>query len=229
MDRMQFEPGAEGPDRIVMPAAPSAGPVPMPAGAPVRHVAASDEFETESLDRSRWIILNEDAEHQRMDKGCLVIDTQTGDFGRSREQWKNLVLQQAPPGDFTATVEVMIEPEKNFEQAFLIAWQDPDNYVKVTAEEHNGPKWFGTVELLGKNDSSPSPRRKTKKSFLRLRKKGDIWQCFVSNDGTSWEQVGADWEAKLKEPYQIGVGALSPGSGAHREARFERFEITRTP
>jgi hypothetical protein len=82
------------------------------------------------------------------------------------------------------------------------------------------------VELLGKNDSSPRAREKAKDSYLRLKKTGDIWQCLVSDDGSSWMQVGADWEAKLKEPYYIGVGALSPGSGAHRAARFERFEIT---
>jgi beta-xylosidase len=232
IDRIQFlENGTEPP--LLAVDGPTHVHRPFPSGAPPHLRAASDEFNATSLDRSRWMILGEDDQHWCLRNGALEIETQNGDLWTDRTDARNVFLQYAPEGDFAVECRLDFAPEANYEQAFLVIFQDQSNYLRLATVHADGPRLEVAREVNGRYESVTLENTVRKAVELRIVKTGTHYAFQVRDaaekDGNrqeaSWIPAGdgftADWP-QLK----IGLGAASPGSGAQRTARFQYFRLT---
>ncbi len=197
----------------------------MPGGAPEPREPRSDSFRGDKLDRTLWTVVDEVHDHWRLEPGRIVIKALDGDMWRRRCDYRNLFLQGPITGDFDVGVEVEARVQGNHEQAFLTAWQDASNYVRIGMVYADAPRFSAAIELNGiyeellvANDLGPAVR-------LRLVRRGDIWS-FLVGVGGRWTPIGHAREARLALP-RVGFGAISPGTKRHFEATFANFALTR--
>ncbi|MEI7634366.1 MAG: family 43 glycosylhydrolase [bacterium] len=226
IDRLAFTAdGAGGPDMLSVPGGPSYGLMNYPSGDSPFPFGTSDNFNSTTLDRTRWIIFNEESGYWRLANGQLSITTQEGDIYSSRADASNIFLQYAPPGGFSATVKVSFVPQANYEQAFLILWQDHKNYARFSTLCADGLKF----EIIRETNATPvtfqTPNSIGSPVYLRIDCGGSVMRFHASPDGSRWTQIGPDYPLTLLE-VKIGLGAIAPDSGAAREALFDDFRIT---
>lgn len=226
IDRLAFVPGPSGqPSLLTCPTGASSAPQPLPSGAvPMKRGGASIVAGNE-LDTSRWTIFNEDAKHWRVRDGELVIQTQLGDFYKQACDGKNVFLQYAPDGDFDVSARLNFTPTENHEQAFILVWQDPDNYVKLGTVYAWGLKLEAACEMSGKYDPTLEPNDMGSELTLRISKKGNVYTSYASPDGKTWKQIGEPYKSDIIAR-RVGFAAISPGSENEREAIFRSFEVT---
>jgi beta-xylosidase len=218
IDRFRFVDDGGGRPRLEV-AGPTRAPQRLPSGAPPFARGAGDDFQGATLDRSRWLVYNEDPTSWRLEKGALVIETQPGDIWEWKNGMKNIFLEYAPEGDFEAETDVAFEPHENFEQACLLLWQSQNDYVRFSTVHANGPKLEMAIEEGGRyrselvaNDFGPRLR-------LKLRVAGGRVSFHASKDGVTWKAVGPVYGTTFALP-KIGIGATATDSESRREARF---------
>jgi beta-xylosidase len=207
--------GVEGPS--LTPRAFPSGAAPFPRG-------RSDRFDDGELDRGRWTIFRENPEMWSIEESRLVIRTQDGDVHQRRSDLRNLFLQYAPEGDYTVTTKVSFSPQANYEQAFLMIWQDHNNFIRLSTAHIDSLQFDAAVEIAGEYSGTSVENPIGEEVYLRIVKRGQQYRCYASADGRRWGPVGGVLEARFTLP-KIGIGAASPASGEVREARFEFLEI----
>ncbi len=232
IDRIQFlENGTEPPLMAID------GPThvrrPFPSGAPSHLRAASDEFDTRSLDSSHWMILGEDDRHWRFRDGALEIDTQNGDLWTDRIDARNIFLQYAPEGDFALECRLDFAPEANYEQAFLVIFQDQSNFLRLGTVYADRPRLEAACEVNGRYESVTTANSLGTTLDLRIVRKGTRYQFYVRNAAEDAENLHESCWVPVGEGYtvdwpqvKVGLGAASPASGANRVARFQYFRLT---
>lgn len=197
----------------------------LPSGAVGPLAAANDEFDGKTINRERWTIVNEDPGAWRVGGGNLFITTQQGNAWQSRFDLRNLFLQTAQPGDFEAVTRVNFQVRQNFEQAFITAWGDHNNYIRLANVFDGGRRWQIIRELGGETFSEEYPNTIGDTVWMKLARHGRTYECSVSVDGKSWWPVGPPLAADFAE-VQVGIGAISPGSTRKAEASFEFFRFS---
>ncbi|MBK7405730.1 MAG: DUF1349 domain-containing protein [Phycisphaerales bacterium] len=197
----------------------------LPSGAQGPLAAGNDEFEGKTIDRDRWTIVNEDQGAWRMGGGNLFITPQQGNVWQSRFDIKNLFLQAVPPGDFEAATRVNFQVRQNFEQVFITAWQDHNNYIRLANVFDGGRRWQVIRELGGETFSEEYPNTIGDTVWMKIARHGRTYECSVSVDGRSWWPVGPPLSADFAE-VQAGIGAICPGSSRKSEASFEFFRFS---
>lgn len=140
---------------------------------------------------------------------------------------------------FDAEVRLAFEPKANRQSAGMIAYQDDHNYLLfgVTMREiHRNllPHIFWvqvTAEggfSLAKEEKLLWNKELPKSWYLRIRRKGDIWQAFYGTDGKGWEELGTPKQAKFKDPARLGMTAFHASRYiARTKAKFDLFRLTR--
>lgn len=196
-----------------------------PSGAPAPREPRSDAFGGDGLDRSLWTIVDERADHWRKEPGKVVITALDGDMWKQRCDYRNLFLQGPAAGDFDIDVEVEAALEGNYEQCFIIAWQDAGNYVRLGMVHADGPRFSTAIELNGIYEELITPNGLGSKVGLRLVRRGDLWS-FAVGAGGRWTPIGSSREARLALP-RIGFGAVAPGTKRPYTATFRNFAVTR--
>lgn len=228
IDRMRFV--RKGRSVRIAVDGPTHTPQPWPSGSPLFARGGSDDFrgsrgsKDKELDRSRWLVFNEVPGDWSIRDGRLVIRTGKGDVHGDKSDLTNLFLQYAPRGDFAASVKVTFDAKRNYEQAFLIAWQDHNNYVRFSTAHVGGRRLEMGVELGGEYRSALEPNDFGATVHMKLTRAGDVYGFQVSRDGRDWKTLGARHEASLVD-LKIGLGATSSISDRRPEASFERFVI----
>lgn len=224
IDRMRFMPDPNFGVRVEVDG-PTTLPQALPSGVSGAFAAASDEFNGPRLDRSRWSIVNGDPANWSLKNGKLVITTQPGGFWGERFDVKNLFLQHAAQGDFEIVTKTDFVVRQNFEQVSLIAWQDHNNYVRLSNVYAGGRRWQIVRELGGRPWSQEIPNTIGDEVWMRITRRGRTYSCAVSVDGRQWWPVGPPLAADFTE-VQVGLSAASPGSERRAEAAFEFFRIS---
>lgn len=195
-----------------------------PSGVVGPLAAASDEFNSSSLDRERWTIVNEDPGAWRLQNGKLVITTQDGDVWGSRFDLRNVFLQSPLPGDFEIVARVELRVQRNFDQAFLIIWGDHNNYIRLSHAYVGGRRWQIVRELNGEVYREEVPNTIGDNVWMKITKRGRSYQCEVSLAGQKWWPVGPPLAADFPE-IQVGLGAACPGAGRRIDAEFDFFRV----
>ncbi|NHM30637.1 DUF1349 domain-containing protein [Bacillus sp. C11] len=157
-------------------------------------------------------------------KGFLTITTQDSDTYQERNQPLNYFLRQAPKGDYEIPTKLNFSPERGFEQAGLVAWNGPDNYMKLSFVFTDRKMFETAMESEGRYFSGQSPNDIGDDVYLKIRKQGTMYTFFVSGDGEQWRPVGIPFDASYGNE-QIGLFAISPVSGRHIPAKFDYFRI----
>ncbi len=203
-----------------------------------------------------WNILGNDPSHWSLDKvpGALTITTQDGSFSRYRTDYKNIFLINFPVAqsvDFQVTTCVTdFRPYGLWNQAGLILWIDRDNNFKFVYEYGEGPPPNNAEKLLftaaieingyathGWFEAGQEPV----KMWLRIIKRGGLYELFNSTDGISFNPMTVIKPARLTAdntvpclgaPLQyIGIFADNGTSfGAPQvDASFDFFEFKVLP
>lgn len=228
IDRLEFTtPSIAGqPDRLALQTgAPTTNPQPLPSGAAPRSVGATDSFQAATLNRNQWNTFGEESTRWRIQSGQLVIDTENGDLFGDRIDARNIFLQYAPIGDFIIETRLIFAPTANFEQAFLILWENQSNYVKVGSLFAGGLAIEAAVETNGQYTGSTQTNTWGNTIRLKIERRGGKCYCYVGGDNDLiWWPVGSSTDFITAQP-QVGLGAFSPVSGALRTARFDYFNL----
>lgn len=228
MDRVHFEPATSGPDRLVV-EGPTRSPRPLPGGAPEWPEVASDEFVGAALDRSRWFLLNERPEAFWVAEGSLWIRPTNGDMWTNRDDFGNLFLQEAPPPWCEATARVRFGPQMNYEQAYVLFYQDHDNWVRLSTLWADGPCLAFGWEIDGEYQQVIVPNELGRALLLKMTRKENSYKAFASSDGNEWEQIGETVTVPLVCP-KVGLGALATTDASSPSlAQFESFHLSLLP
>lgn len=203
----------------------SVAPQRAPSGAPEPREPRSDSFGADQLDRSLWMIVEESPDHWRKEPGKVVVTALDGDMWKQRCDYRNLFLQGPVAGDFDVGVDAEAALEGNYEQCFVIAWQDAGNYVRLGMLHADGPKFSAAVELNGIYEELLVPNSLGSSVSLRLVRRGDVWS-FIVGAGGRWTPLGSSREARLALP-KVGFGAIAPGTKRPYAATFRNFALTR--
>jgi len=223
LDRFHFIPQPGG-GHVLRCDGPTLAPVPLPSGAPGHPAGATDRFTDAALDRTRWMIVDEDPACWRYRPGGLEIDLQSGDMEAAAGDYRNLFLQYAPQPDFDIRTKVTFQPGADGDKAFLCVWQDHDNYLRVSTTLDHGLRVEVSSEIDRTYEASVMDNRFGDTLYLRIRKRGNILSAFASPDGSAWKSAGKAVSAKLHN-IRVGIGAVASGGKSSGSARFHRFEI----
>lgn len=199
----------------------------------------SDEF-AGSLN-PRWSWSNPDPRFWSLTRfpGYLSLDAQSGDLWGKCNSVTNLLLQDAPPGDFTLETCLEIRITAGFQQAGLIVYHDDDNYLKFDALR-SGPPVGENVELVIENNGASPPWNNLSTNldgpiYLKLVRQGTFYRGLFSSDGNSWQIVSTIQSGLFRQP-RIGLYAfasyanptLCSGANTNFRVNFDYFRVTPT-
>jgi hypothetical protein len=127
-------------------------PTPTPTAAPTATpVTGSDDFNSSTLG-SQWSWVREDNTHWSLTaaSGYMRITTQAGDIFGTGNTAKNILLQNAPVGDWSIVTKLTFpaKPSQNYQQSGLIVYQNDDNYVKLI-RIYSGNNYSGYYSVDG--------------------------------------------------------------------------------
>lgn len=190
-----------------------AGTVSQPAVARFFHAADFtgwiDEFDLPTLN-ARWSWVREDPALWSLtsNPGSLFL-TANGTLYADFDDAKNILLTNAPDGDFRLITHLTLDPMENYQVGGLIVYDDDDHYLSLTRD-------FSSVQSIefNKNMDADWSNRwagvDVTEIYLRIDRRGNEYQGFYSTDGSAWFGIGAHTIA-FTAP-RIGVfGTVSPG------------------
>lgn len=211
--------------------------------------AVSDEFKSSSLS-SAWSVVREDKSDWTLADGALVITTSEGDITQSGNNASNIFLQSAN-SDWTADTRLSLSaaPGLPAQNAGLLAYQDDDNFVKLSygaAMMRRGPSGSAALQFVCEADGYTKASMnvslegvKDNTLWLRLVKKGCEYTAYYSVDGKKFVEAGKvstvlkDVKAGLMACDGMMMRFGGFGSGASQqapetvpvEASFDYFRI----
>lgn len=231
---------------LITPLATPAAPAEPPATDVSERKAESDE-KTESAEQGPlrlfdgfdeklaldWKVVRHDPTHVSLETrpGYFTLTTQTGDI---RDHWnraKNLHLVDNPipdGGDFVMTTCLdSFKPMSPWHQAGLLLYDDDDNFIKLAFEfSHVGYR----ILDFSREENRVGPGRRipfdpeSERIWLRLTKRGKLYEPASSTDGVNYEVYGVfPWADGF--PNQMGLMAMNGGSAMPLEAHFDFFEV----
>jgi beta-xylosidase len=198
----------------------------LPSGATGLLPAATDEFDSNSLNRARWTIVNEDPTAWRMASGKLVISTFDGTATGTRYDLRNLFVQAAPPGDFEVVTRADLSVRQNPQQVYITAWCDHNNFIRLANSYGlNSRVWQLTRELGGEPYFFEAPNTLGDEVWMKITRRGRTYQSYVSINGERWWPLGPPLAADFPE-VKVGIGAASPGGTRKAEGSFDFFRVS---
>jgi len=185
-----------------------------------------DEFDSSFL-HPLWSWVREDASHWSLTAapGNLQITTQEGGLFADSNNQNNILIADAPVGDFQISTEVTFNPIENFQYAAIQVYQDDDNFIQLNwAYVVNGTKIDLDKEIDGTVTSSQVPAPLTSTIFLRIERLENVYTGYYSVNGSDWTQVGQH-TASLTNP-KVSLAAANNLSGvAEIPADFDWFKL----
>jgi regulation of enolase protein 1 (concanavalin A-like superfamily) len=229
LDRVNFVSNGTHADRMVIEDThPSQTPKPYPSGSPPTPTAVNDEFNAGQIDTSIWKnIYNFDDSQISFASGRLRIQMNSSTLIGSDNDGGNVFLQAAPLGDWSVVTKVDMSCNTNYAQAFLVAWQDSENYIMCKTVYSNGYKFAATKEQNETVTQTLVPNQTgLTDAYLRITKTGSAFSCAYSADGSSWTTIGSPISFDPMYELKVGLGAWKDAtfSGIYR-AKFDFFHV----
>ncbi|MDR0670749.1 MAG: hypothetical protein LBF64_00355, partial [Oscillospiraceae bacterium] len=200
---------------------------------------STEDFDDGALD-SNWSWVRENAASWNLTSvpGSLTITSEAGDLRGNTNTAKNLLLRDAPDGDWVIESKVNFsrKPLVNNEQGGIIAYLDDSNYLllawKMRATTGNLQQGTHAVEFLReqggaqtsflnyyKDVSERAAGVNQDQIWLRIEKKGNTYLGYFSNNGKDWKpsrlatstQASANpitFAPTVQTPVKVGVVAM---------------------
>jgi predicted amidohydrolase YtcJ len=207
------------------------GPVYLPAVMKRTIVPCDDEFNSGTL-ASCWSWVNETPSKWSLTArpGYLRILTDSGNIGD-----KNLLLQDAPAGEFEVSTRVIFTPADNFQMAGIVLWQDKDNYLKL-GRAYCDPAaltcvgngiYFDKMEggTLGINNFAAATTSQSE-AYLKVVRRGNDYHGYYSTDEWNWSYIGSHTIGAGVHLSRVGLSAGQDLAGAQTPADFDWFRFT---
>ena len=140
----------------------------------------------------------------------LTMKTLTGDING---QPKNLVLTNAPEGDFTITVKISGGLTSNFQSIGLVAYADSGKMVTMERRYHSyfgGNVFCASTSINGSyTENRTADTDTTADAWVKLTKQGNVFTGAFSFDGTSWTEVSPITNAQVGEATGLKIGLIA--------------------
>ena len=201
-------------------------------------VARSDEFDGTALDQQRWDVIR-DAGNYTVENGQLELPIMAGGiYGNTEDATpadaaKNVVVQSAPTGEWTATAKVTAEVSEQFHQAGLRLYSDDSNWASVHLISIGGGS--RDLEFIYENNDNARNEAADKISvpadfpstyYVRLTSDGTNLTASYSTDGVNFTTVGRPAPMSAFATPQIGPTALSgPATTVVPTAYFDYIRV----
>jgi beta-xylosidase len=192
-----------------------------------------DDFDGKLGDGWTWV--GEDATHWNLTDapGSMRIIAQGTNIGADGEP-KNFLVYPAPEGSFEIETYMKFEPTSNFQFAGLLVYEAQGKAVQFgrAFAQCNFPDFCKDNALYFDNPTQQglpnfaTPISDPSNVHLRLRREGNVYTAFYSEDGSQWTEVG---------PHNASITPLYVGliaSQAYEQeipADFDYFSIRILP
>ena len=138
----------------------------------------------------------------------------------------NVLLRDAPAGDFEVTTSLRFAPTSNFQVAGLLLFQDKANVLQYGRGFCDLPDlcsgagiYFDNIENGSITGSSPRISLDRPLVFLRLRGVGTTYTAYYSTDGVNWTLLGEH----VRTFSQARVGLIAAQAAEQIPAEFDYF------
>lgn len=163
--------------------------------------------------------------------GSLQINVLGGQV--SDDSIVNMLLRDAPPGDFQIETKVTVRPEANYQFAGLVVYESAPNFIQAgrafcdAADLCTGEGLYVDYYLNG-NFMTPNvvAAFTEDEAYLRLLRQGDTYTFETSSDGSDWTERGQIVSAV--NPLQVGLAA-GQNTAEAIPALFDYFEVSSLP
>ncbi len=156
-----------------------------------------------------WSIIREAGDEWKLGANGLTITTKSGDLYQGNNDCHNLFVRDAAENwTLEARIHFPTLPSQNYQQASILAYQDDNNYVKLSYEYGGktyiqiGQEKNGTWSQSGQQNFSGNDL------FYRLIKNGESYTAYYSTDGVSFTQLGKTVTQSLASP-KLGLCAIN--------------------
>lgn len=188
-------------------------------------VAWTDDFSSGILN-SRWSWVREAPSYWSLVErpGFLRIRTQ-----QTFASVNNLLVQDAPVGDYEITTRLLFTPVQNYQIAGLLIYLDDGNYMTLGRAYCDAPPPICVTNGIyfdhtggGGNYAMTTPVQG--EAYLKLVRRGMAYSGYVSTDGVAWTLVGVH-TAAVTLP-KIGLRVSNQIEGASEiPADFDFFAV----
>jgi len=195
-------------------------------------------FETSfdgSLLEAGWRWVREDRSHWTLEEhpGFLTITTQWGELGSDSNSTRNLLLRDAPDGDFEITTRVEFLPTEDFQFAGLLIYDGDDNFASLE-RGYCSPEYGGcagnAIYFYHEHDGELEPEFNAtsmgrSSAYLRIVRRGSTYRGYYSEDGEAWIETGTHTTRGFT-PTGVGLYAGNCETDASEiPAHFDYFVI----
>ena len=208
-------------------------------------VVWTDIFDVEELD-SKWSWIREDPNHWSLTNqlGFMQITVQHGSIWRETNDAKNLLLRNAPEGDFELETRLIFKPGHNFQFAGLLVYEDDDNWMRLgrafcgfdppICAGGNGIYYHHEEEGVDAGGTNYAMTTTVEgEAYLRIVRHGSVYTGYVSENGTNWTLVGTHKIASGMVPLKVGLIAENmqdsqpqiPAEFDYFSLRYDQFDL----
>jgi len=185
-----------------------------------------DDFDGPSL-ASGWSWIRETPNLWSLGSGFLQIGTTGGELAGTSNDVRNILVRDAPAGDFTVEARLQFSPQQNYQQAGLLIYQDDDDYVKLIRVFNDGQLVEFSTDF-GQNYAGHSVGFSGSAVYLRLRRTGTTYFGSYSTDGVNWTEF-TSYDNVIVANARIGLMATNSLQGVGSiSADFDRVCIRYT-
>jgi len=218
---------------------PTNPPVPSPTSAPTNEPVLSptseilssgtfrDDFDGQLADGWTWI--GEDPSKWSLSAvpGFLQMIASDASFDGPNLP-PNILLREAPSGDFDVTTSLRFSPSSNFQFAGLVLFEDKGNVLQfgrafcdVANACLGSGIYFDSIENGSFVGSNYQTAFDGELIYLRLQRKGRAYSSYYSADGEQWIKTGEH----VRDFSQMRIGLLAAQAPTEITAEFDYFEI----
>ncbi|GEM_PF-516315 len=180
-----------------------------------------------------WRFIRENTANKKLlGENKLQMVTLPGDLGEHTTA-QNVLLRDAPKGDFIATVKVNNSAlAKNYQTIALTAYAN-DTRVISTMRRHHGGLGGNVFELFsyngGYDEKKLSDNKKDGAAWLKLERVGDTFTGYYSYDNLNWVKIGTanpNNDVTGSQNLKLGLYATNGnGVNAPTPVVFEDFTV----
>src|SRR5258706_4506181 len=238
MFNTQVSPTLSPTDIVIATVAPTNSPNPLPSStslptsAPSTEISSVASFQDDFVSQlaEGWTWLEENPKKLSLSAvpGSLQIMASDASFDGPYLPL-NILLRDAPIGDFEITTSLRFTPTSNFQFAGLVIFQDHGNVLQfgrafcdvVNACVKDGVYFddFQDGSVNGSNYATPFHGQVI---YLRLRRIGNTYTGYYSEDGEKWVMTGEH----ARDLSQARVGLVAAQASTEIPAVFDYFTMT---
>ncbi len=183
----------------------------------------SDEFTSSTLGDS-WSWVREDPDHWSLSAvpGSLRIIAQAGSLYADYDNSQNILLTDAPAGDFRIETKVDFSPTEFLQSAGLIVYQDDNNYLHLSRAFDATQEVEFRIDTTAGFELHMAPFDKTT-TYLRIDREGSRYYGSYSDDGINWHSI---YSATLNlTGAKVGFAAHGGPSTLNPPADYDDFKL----